>query len=77
MSGPENVGGAEVVTLSDSLRRELLRLAKTEEDIAADEAATVPYWAPSPASILGHRIAASVLRTFADQVSAPYAPVTT
>ena len=77
MSGPENVSGAEVVTLSDSLRRELLRLAKTEEDIAADEAATVLYWAPSPASILGHRIDASVLRSFADQVSGTPTPVTT
>jgi hypothetical protein len=50
------------------LRRELLRLARMEEDLAATEAAAVPYWAACPPTVTGHRAAAVVLRTSADQL---------
>lgn len=33
--------------LATAVRRELLRLAAREDDLAATEAASVPYWAPS------------------------------
>jgi hypothetical protein len=54
--------------LGDVLRRELLRLARHEEDQAAAEAATVPYWSVGPPSIQGHRVAAAVLRAEADKL---------
>jgi hypothetical protein len=53
-----------------ALRFELLRLAKEQDDLAADEAARVPYWAPCPASVDGHRAAAAALRCDADQIVA-------
>jgi hypothetical protein len=49
-----------------AVRRELLRIAHHEEDLAAAEAAAVPYWAPCPASVPGHRAAAAALRSQAD-----------
>ncbi len=49
-----------------ALRRELQNLAQLEEDRAANEAATVPYWAPCPASVQGRRLAAATLRADAD-----------
>ena len=58
----------ETTTVGTALRRLLLRLAKAEEDRAADEAATVPYWMPCPASVLGHRLAAETLRAAADTI---------
>jgi hypothetical protein len=57
-----------------ALRRELHRLARVEEDRAANEAATVPYWAPCPASVEGHRMAAAALRADADALLARLAP---
>jgi len=51
------------------LRRELIRLAKVEDDLAADEAARVPYWMPYPSSIDGHRAAALALRRDADLIA--------
>ncbi|MCW2765485.1 MAG: hypothetical protein JWO11_1444 [Nocardioides sp.] len=48
------------------LRRELLRLARLEDDKAANEAAGVPYWSPCPPSVNGHREAAAALRQGAD-----------
>ncbi len=57
-----------VLTLA--LRRELLRLARAEDDLAADEAAATPYWSPTPTTVLGHRAAAALLRAGADQVLA-------
>jgi len=54
--------------LGDALRRELLRLARAEEDRAATEAATVPYWTAGPPTIQGHRVAAEVLRAEADRL---------
>ena len=49
------------------LRQILLRLARHEDDLAASEAAAVSYWAPSPASVSGHRAAAEALRSEADR----------
>ena len=50
------------------LRKELLHLAQVEQDVAAQESARVPYWAPCPASVAGHRAAARVLRADADRL---------
>jgi hypothetical protein len=50
------------------LRRELLRLAHLEEELAATQAAQVPYWAPLPPSVDGHRAAARALREDADRL---------
>ena len=74
MSTPTYLGTETDPALSDSLRRELLRLARIEDDTAAREAATVPYWSPSPASVLGHRVAASVLRDSADRLCSAHRP---
>lgn len=52
--------------LAAALRRELLRLARAEEERAATEAAKVPYWEGYPASVVGHRAAAAILRADAD-----------
>ena len=49
-----------------ALRRELLRLARAEEDRAATEAAKVPYWASCPPTIQARRTAAAILRADAD-----------
>jgi len=57
--------------LVDLLRRELLQLAKHEDELAANEAACVPYWSPTPASVIGHRAAAAALRDDADRISGP------
>jgi hypothetical protein len=54
--------------LLTALRRELYRLADAEDDAAATEAATVPYWAPYPPTVQGRRIAAAVLRADADRL---------
>jgi hypothetical protein len=50
-----------------SVRAILLKLAKHQEDLAAQEAAGVPYWTPCPPSVLGHRAAAEALRVQADE----------
>jgi hypothetical protein len=65
MSVPTNPLPVEV-----ALRRELLRLAREEQDRAATEAAAVPYWTVSPPSIQGHRAAAANLRALADTLLA-------
>ena len=59
-----NVTSSTVV--AKALRRELLRLARAEEDRAAAEAAKVPYWAPCPPTIQARRTAAAILRADAD-----------
>jgi len=51
-----------------TLRQELLRLAAFEENLAAAEAAKVPYWSPCPATVAGHRAAARALREDADRL---------
>jgi hypothetical protein len=53
---------------ADAVRRELFRLADAEEQRAAEEAATVPYWAPYPDSVAAHRAAARVLRQDAERL---------
>ncbi|TCJ30603.1 hypothetical protein [Nocardioides jejuensis] len=50
------------------VRSLLLQLARDEDEIAADEAATTPYWEPVPASVAGHREAALALRAQADEL---------
>jgi hypothetical protein len=61
--------------LRQALGRELLRLAKHEDDVAACEAAQVQYWQAMPRSIAGHRGAAAALRAAADELLADTAPV--
>jgi hypothetical protein len=61
---------ATVAPIAGVLRRELLRLARDEENQAAAEAAAVPYWAVGPPSIQGHRTAAAILRAKADKLLA-------
>jgi hypothetical protein len=56
--------------IAAAVRQELLRLARIEDTRAADEAATVPYWAPCPTSVVGHRAAAQALRREADRIAA-------
>lgn len=54
--------------LAAMMRRELLRLAAAEDELAATEGAEVPYWVPCPDSVLGHRAAARTLRARADRL---------
>jgi hypothetical protein len=54
-------------TIAAALRRELLQLARAEEEKAAAEAAAVPYWSPCPATVQGHRLASAILRADADR----------
>jgi hypothetical protein len=49
------------------IRQELLRLADLEEALAAQEATSVPYWEPCPATVHGRRAAALALRADADR----------
>lgn len=53
-----------------ALRGELLRLARQQDELACAEGAAVPYWAPTPPSVHGHRAAAAALRDAADRVVA-------
>jgi hypothetical protein len=53
---------------ADAVRKELFRLAEAEEQQAADEAATVPYWAPYPDSVAARRAAARALRADAERL---------
>ena len=52
--------------VSRLLRRLVYSLAREQEDIAAKEAALVPYWKPCPHSVIGIRVAARVLREAAE-----------
>jgi hypothetical protein len=61
-----NVSTTQLVV---AMRRELLRLARAEEDRAATEAAQVPYWASCPPAVQGRRAAAAILRADADSLS--------
>lgn len=58
--------------LAVAMRQALLAVARTEENLADTEAAQVPYWAPCPASVLGHRAAAEALRADADRLACAY-----
>jgi hypothetical protein len=56
--------------VANGIRGALLRLARIEDDLAAREAASIPYWAPYPPTVLGHRAAAQALRDDADTLVA-------
>ena len=64
-----NDATAPDLRLVELLRRELLKLAIHEDELASSQAACVPYWAPTPASVIGHRAAAAALRDDADRIS--------
>jgi hypothetical protein len=55
------------ITIAADLRRELLRLARVEEEKAAAAAALVPYWSPCPPTVQAHRLASAILRSDADR----------
>jgi hypothetical protein len=57
--------------LHDALRRELLRLARREDDTARREAARVHYWEPVPVTVVVHRQCAAALRDAADELLPP------
>lgn len=57
-------------TTAALLRSRLLELARRQDDLAAKEAATTPYWKPQPSTVHGHRSAADALRAEADLVLA-------
>ena len=61
-------GNTEPATTATRLRQILLDLARREEDVAFSEAAAVPYWAPYPTSVGGHRAAAAALRAEASSI---------
>jgi hypothetical protein len=54
--------------LQRALRKELLRLAQQEEDLAAREAQPVHYWESMPATVAIHRQCAAALRAAADEL---------
>jgi len=56
--------------VASRLRSILLELARNQENLAADEAASTPYWSPCPSTVLGLRTAAAALRAQADQLVA-------
>ena len=66
----ETNGFPEEGGIAIRLRQILLEMARREDDIAHAEAAAVPYWAPQPTSVHGHRAAASCLRFEADRLLA-------
>jgi hypothetical protein len=68
MTAPTSVSESPVVAAE--LRRALLRLAKAEIDLAAEESARVPYWEPCPSSVVAHRAAAQALLVEADSMLA-------
>ena len=55
-------------TTTTRLCQALLEIARREDDMACAEAALVPYWAPQPPSVSGHRHAARALRSEADSL---------
>jgi hypothetical protein len=57
-------------TTAALLRSRLLELARRQDDLAAQEAATMPYWKPQPSTVHGHRTAADALRAEADLILA-------
>jgi hypothetical protein len=55
--------------LRRALAQELLGLASQHDASAAAEAARVPYWAPCPSTVAGHRAAAALLREDAERLA--------
>jgi hypothetical protein len=68
MISPDSAVSAVDGLVAATLRQELLRLASFEENLAAAEAAKVPYWSPCPSTVAGHRAAARALREDADRI---------
>jgi hypothetical protein len=64
-----NTNTTDTVTAT-RLRSLLLQLARHQEDLAANELAATPYWAPTPNTVVGHRTAALALRAEADLLPA-------
>ena len=65
IEGPENtIGGTvtETPAMIADCRDTLRWLAKRHDELAAAEAAKVPYWGHLPTSVVGHRAAAEALR---------------
>jgi hypothetical protein len=58
---------SKTIATSTAVRAILLKLAKSQDDLAAHAAAAVPYWTPCPPALLGHRAAAHALRKQADE----------
>jgi hypothetical protein len=54
------------------VRQLLLQLARREEELAAEEAAVLPYWRTCVPSVEGHRVAAAALRWAAEQFPIRY-----
>jgi hypothetical protein len=65
---PRPSGAPAAVDVSQLVQRELLALAKLHDDAAARQASVVPYWAPCPAEVSGHRAAATLLRQDASRL---------
>jgi hypothetical protein len=68
---PSDRSASQPLRLADVrrlVRMQLLKLADEEDERASDEAAQVPYWAPIPHSVSGHRAAATALRRAADDL---------
>jgi hypothetical protein len=64
------VSGDDARRVLGLVRKELLRLARHEDALAAAEAASVAYWARCPDTVPGHRRAAAALRADAEVVGA-------
>ncbi len=62
------VDSSVATTMSAALRSRLLELARRQDELAAQEAATTPYWKPQPSTVHGRRSAANALRADADRL---------
>lgn len=62
-------GGPSSYVIAE-LCRQLLALARREDEAAADEAARLAYWEPCPPTVHGHREAARSLRETAFRLTA-------
>ena len=59
-----------IAAVAPILRARLLTLARRQDEMAAAEAASTPYWMPQPATVHGRRRAADALRAEADRLLA-------
>ncbi|GAA3664323.1 hypothetical protein GCM10022237_25520 [Nocardioides ginsengisoli] len=56
------------------IRAELVRLASREDRLAAEEAVRAAYWEATPPSVISRRLAATILREAAEQLSTAPSP---
>lgn len=63
--------GSESVDLTDAICQALIELARKEDELAAAEAARLPYWAVCTPSMEGHHAAAEALRAEAESMTYP------